>query len=874
VKAIEKPDGGREYVCWCEFHPDGQGELPHQPNLYVSERGFICHACGEKGGLRQLANRLGIEWERIPPEATYDYRDADGQLLFQAVRYPGKRFCFRRPDGKGGWIYDLKGVQRVLYRLPDILSNPDAVVYVVEGEKDADRLAKEGLVATTNPGGAGKWRDEYSHTLTDRDVVVVPDNDPPGLRHAAQVARSLIGAARSVKVVDPPGLAPKGDVSDWLNAGHTRAELEGLVQRATVYEAPTEEATGGTASVHKGERSRADRLVDLALAQGIELFHDDRGEPFAAMPELEGPRVVALDSRHFCNWLARLAYMTWGRAVGKETTQAALQCLDGIARFDRPEHRLHTRCAWHEGAIWIDMDGRRAIRVAPERWDIVEQPPILFRSFPAQKPLPEPARGGNPRRLLDLVNVRGPDAQALLLCYSVAALVPETPIPLLVLCGPQGAAKTTLLKMVKRVLDPSQIEVRGPIRDQEEFALAASQNRVLMLDNLNKVSAWLSDALCRVVQGEGWSTRRLYTNDEAVVFAYRCVVGLSGINLVAEEPDLLDRCLILPLEAISPEKRLDEEALWNDFQGACGDILGGLLDTLSRAMAIRHGLHVRRLPRMADFARWGAAAAEALGIGAANFMTAYERNVGRQNEAAVDESSVAQAVLWLMEDRTIWEGTVTQLLEALEELADERNMSSRARSWPKSPSWLGRKLREIAQNLLAMGIEVTEHRSGLRRLIGIRRLPENAVTDVTAVTSSPQAPQECLSGDGTVTATNPVPSLSPLPADCVREPYDANDGSDGISADSAAGPDGHAQVWPSEMADWPEEARIEYSERAGARIADGLGREEAERRAREDIVAKWGPGPCESPDASGGASDTQMTGAVDNGDGGSPENPR
>ena len=870
VRTSRGRDGTTEHVCWCPFHADGQGNPPHQANLYVSERGFICHACGEKGGLRQLAKRLGIEWERIPPEATYDYCDADAQLLFQAVRYPGKRFCFRRLDGKGGWIYDLKGVQRVLYRLPDILGKGDATVYVVEGEKDADRLAKEGLVATTNPGGAGKWRDEDSQTLKDRDVVILPDNDEPGRKHGLHVANSLFGKARSIKIVELPGLSAKGDVSDWLDAGGTRQPLERLVEAVPAYSPPRgrlDAPRGGT------RLSESDQLSNLALERGLDLFHDPRGEPFAAMPEPRGPRVVPLDSEEFISWLGRLGYEEVGHAPSKHVVDTCLRRLGGVARYSGPQRRLDVRCARHEGAIWIDLDGRRAIRVSADGWSVVKDPPILFRWFAQKQALPEPVRGGDLRLVLRHVNVRDPASQVLLLCWLVAAFVPDIPIPVMVFHGPAGSAKTTSHKVIKRLIDPSEAAVRGPLDTAENLAIAASQERFLVLDNLTALRAWLSEALCRTVQGEAWSGRLLYSNYGQRLLTYRCVMGLSGISCVVRQPDLLDRSIIIGLDAISPEHRREERVIWETLEADAGLILGGILDALSRAMALAPTLQLARLPRMADFARQAAAAAEALGIGASVFLRAYQANVDRQNEEAVEESPVAQAVLMVMDNQTSWRGTSTELLDLVERTADDRGLRHGARSWTKSASWFGRLLRVVKPALLAAGVEITEERSGLRRLIRIQRLPENAVTDVTAVTSSPQAPQECLSGDGTVTATNPVPSLSPLPADCVREPYDANDGSDGISADSVAGPDGHAQVWPSEMAEWPEEARIEYSERAGARIADGLGRGEAERRAREDIVAKWGPRPCEPPDASGGASDSQMTGAVDNGDGGSPENP-
>ena len=150
--------------------------------------------------------------------ARYPYRDERDTLLFEVVRFEPKSFAQRRPDGRGGWVWGLDGAQRVPYRLPELLSTV-GVVYVTEGEKDAERLADLGLTATCNPCGAGNWRSEFGRHFVGRNVVILPDNDGPGLAHADSVARSLYPAAKSVRIVWLSGVPEKGDVTDWLAAG-------------------------------------------------------------------------------------------------------------------------------------------------------------------------------------------------------------------------------------------------------------------------------------------------------------------------------------------------------------------------------------------------------------------------------------------------------------------------------------------------------------------------------------------------------------------------------------------------------------------------------------------------------------------------------
>jgi hypothetical protein len=162
--------------------------------------------------------------------ATYSYRDEQGDEMFQVVRLDGKNFRQRRPDGAGGWIWNLEGVRRVLYRLPELIEAVTAgrEVFVVEGEKDVETLRGHGLDATTNPGGAGQWRQEYCRYLEGATVVIVPDGDLPGRRHAAYVAEALQGTAASVRILELPGSLEHGDVTDWLNTGHTVSELQEL----------------------------------------------------------------------------------------------------------------------------------------------------------------------------------------------------------------------------------------------------------------------------------------------------------------------------------------------------------------------------------------------------------------------------------------------------------------------------------------------------------------------------------------------------------------------------------------------------------------------------------------------------------------------
>ncbi|MCH8980208.1 MAG: hypothetical protein IH945_13355, partial [Armatimonadetes bacterium] len=240
-----------EAKAWCPWHDDRPGG---KPNLGINAiKGVVkCFRCGEpsKRPLRSLAEKWGIyDAQLATPRGdivvAYDYRDEAGRLLFQVVRLRdpdgSKRFVQRRPHSNrpNAWVWNLGQTRRVLYRLPELLESAPGSpwVYITEGEKDADLLASLGLVATTNPQGAGKWRPEYNEYLRGLQVAILSDNDPAGAAHATQVAGSLLGIAAEVRIIDLEGLGPRGDVSDWLGNGHQVADLVKVVEGTAPFRA-------------------------------------------------------------------------------------------------------------------------------------------------------------------------------------------------------------------------------------------------------------------------------------------------------------------------------------------------------------------------------------------------------------------------------------------------------------------------------------------------------------------------------------------------------------------------------------------------------------------------------------------------------------
>ena len=250
---------------WYSFEDEVGGGIVDLVRRYgnLGISGSVADVLEREFGIQKQAQKALEPKQYI--QRIYSYFDADGAEAYQVCRMYPKSFRQRRPDGRGGYIYKMDGVEPLPYNLPGIMNNPEQPVFVVEGEQCADALIEAGLVATTSHGGAGKWLDAHAQHLVGRNVVVMPDNDEVGLRHADKVVASLWGRASQIKRVDLPGLPEKGDVVDFLRE-HTLGELVEVVQGTpALTEAPqvSDDAVADEGAVERYQTMRRDAVFAM-----------------------------------------------------------------------------------------------------------------------------------------------------------------------------------------------------------------------------------------------------------------------------------------------------------------------------------------------------------------------------------------------------------------------------------------------------------------------------------------------------------------------------------------------------------------------------------------------------------------------------------
>lgn len=273
---------GAGYVACCPAHEDRR----HSLSIGTGEDGRALLTCHAGCTLDSIVTALGIEMTALFPPAEkraahaeqmtdcYEYRDVDGRVLYEVCRYFPKNFKQRVPQAGGGYSWKMEGVPRVWYRLPQLMQGlaQGKVVFVCEGEKDANALADLGLTATSLAGGAAftaskHWPAVAVEPFRGAKVVLLPDNDDPGRAHMARIAERLTPLATWVRTVPLPGLAEKGDVSDWLHAGGDVAALKALVAGVPTAPVPTADDETPPPELHEPKYRRThfgnrDRFVD------------------------------------------------------------------------------------------------------------------------------------------------------------------------------------------------------------------------------------------------------------------------------------------------------------------------------------------------------------------------------------------------------------------------------------------------------------------------------------------------------------------------------------------------------------------------------------------------------------------------------------
>lgn len=772
--------------------PTTRGEPLRDADYAALERSWITRQLANQAILRRVSSAEGAEivgrrddgsyagivfgyvWPGEDRIREYWLRRDRPEIRYDAAGNPKEQGKYLGAPGRGNLLYITPGTE------PELLCDVRIPIVVTEGAKKTlalHRLSRHDLAAGAPPrflpvGLAGVWsftgkigkvpaaegstRDEKGLiadlrrlTWVGRRVYIAYDSNVhtnpkvAGARRRLTIELMKLGAEVYWVNLPKPGQGPPANGIDDLLASWGPEKVLELFHKSEA--APTTEP----------EPSQARQLIELC--DDVELFRTPDGEAYGHVLVDQHRETWMLRSRGFSRWLSRQFHQSIGKPPRTQALQEAVGLLEAKAQFESPEFPVWVRVAEYEGQIYIDLcnSAWEAVEIGRSEWRGITNPPVRFRRSKGTQSLPKPIEGGSITLLRKFINIGSDENWMLCLAWLVAALRPSGPYPILLLQGEQGSAKSTMARMLRRITDPVVAPIRTPPRSDRDLLIAATNSWVIAYDNLSGVQQWLSDALCRLATGGGFSTRELYTDSEEVIFDAMRPVILNGIDHLAERADLAERSVILHLPRIAPEKRQDERLLYAEFERELPLILGALFTAVSIALSRIEQMRLDSKPRMADFALWATAASPGLGIDPEALLLAYRGNRAEAVEETLEGDLVASAVLeWLGGQRATdqsdrWEGTCKQLMQYLESVATDATKKSPA--WPKTPRALSSRIRRIATFMREVGVEILFHPKSTR---GERRVTISASVQTTAATAT------TASSDSSASSIQPDAMLS------------------------------------------------------------------------------------------------------------------
>lgn len=511
--------------------------------------------------------------------ATYDYRDRDGTLMHQTVRYEGKKFSQRRPDGSGGWIWSLKDHPRLLYHLPELAAaSADNRIIIVEGEKDADNLARLGLLATTCPQGAGQWKHVSDDSVLEgHPITIIADKDDTGREHCCDVTKHLHGRVREIRILEMPGEAK--DVSEWLEAGGTKEDLIKLIETASLHEP-------GAAAKKQTSTPPSDAPV-IILGPDEHRVIDETVPALAKDPDLyqRGGMLVRVERRRLRSgggWYETVPIVQVPRPnLRDRITRCAQLFRKGEHDETNPAHPPDWLVAGVEArGRWEGVRELAAVTRVPilrPNGSILQQPgydpetcvlyipTVVFPSISPDVDIDDATAAIV--RLSEVVEdfrFAGDEHRSAFLAGLLTPLARhafEGPAPLFLFdANVRGAGKGLLADVIGCTVDGYPMPVSSYSDDPEEMrkkitSIVMAGDSVVLLDNI--AGAFGNESLDRALTSTRWKDRVLKTNTQ--VDLPLCTVWFGTGNNVVVGADTARRIVHVRLDVLEerPEERCD-----------------------------------------------------------------------------------------------------------------------------------------------------------------------------------------------------------------------------------------------------------------------------------------------------------------------------
>ncbi len=534
--------------------------------------------------------------------------------------------------------------------------------------------------------------------------------------------------------------------------------------------------------VESGEEAKKDKGIlgrfYAELEARVQLFKD--GETFfGGVQDGEAFKVWRLDSKEATRFLQEVFYTQTRRPLNQTTLSDAKAMLEMRAAKEGKSCKVGLRFLRRAGGVYLDLcnEAYQVLHITGTGWQVIQpQEPFFYRRGEMQA-LPLPQNGGDWGEFWSFLNIPKDSHRLLVRAWLVTALMAEMNVPLLVLSGEQGSAKSSASRILRQLIDPHKHLLHNMPASEHELFVSAQGHAVLAFDNMSRVNAAMSNALCKLITGSSYVTRKLYQDSEEVCLEAKRPIIINGIDDLVEKQDLISRTVMVHLPPIPEANMQTEMVFYKRLEAARPQMLGLILVDVQVVLNLLPLMPEAGFSsRMADYTRVGMALAEGIGLGQAAFEEAFQENRLFATETGLMAEPVAEALLLYLKRYTQYEGSASDLLKLLGGAADEYMKLSQR--WPKQPNYLVQTLNQINPALRQRGIVVEFTRTSEKRWVKITKqdLVKNTVTTVT--NRSEQLNQAVSNGqlhDGKA-LSQPLPSPIPTVQSQRFERYDGDDG--------------------------------------------------------------------------------------------------
>lgn len=451
--------------------------------------------------------------------------------------------------------------------------------------------------------------------------------------------------------------------------------------------------------------------IELALkcCANMKFHFDQKGRAFAAVPNGQKLIVFLIASKLFKRYIRNHYFKVYNKALNSNTLKELIDTLEARAFHESHEAETFLRVANTQDKIYVDLcnENYEVVEISAYGWNVPNEPKIFFIRNEGMTFLPKPIEGN----LIDLKNALPVNDNNLnkILAWILGAYWGRPPFPILIIQGGQGSGKSTVTEMIRNLVDPSAVPLRGVVSNEQDLVITANSSHMLVMDNVSGISANFCDLACRIATGTGFAKRQLFTDCDEVLLKIANPIKINGIDSIPDRPDLLERSLFVELGDAASNRKTQRQ-IWDNFYKLRPKALGAIFTMLSNGLKALPNVYIDSPPRLADFAYLLKAVEEGNGLVCGTLCSTIEQSQNELLQYSIESNSFITALIEYLKINFRYEGTMLDLLQQLTHSPHLEKYQSDGK-WPKSATMAGMLISRFEKYLNKVGISVIRKRS-------------------------------------------------------------------------------------------------------------------------------------------------------------------